>query len=141
MQYGTNLEIIKFSKGVLMQKVLITGVGGFLGSHLADSFLAKGYLVRGIDNFIGGYRDNVPSEVDLHSVDLDNLAEIQPIFHGIDLVIHAACTAYEGLSVFSPSLITRNTSQITANVVSASIKAKVSKIVYMSSMARYGTQE
>lgn len=124
-----------------MQKVLITGVGGFLGSHLADSFLAKGYVVRGIDNFIGGYRDNVPSEVELHAIDLDNLAKIQPIFHGVDLVIHAACTAYEGLSVFSPSLITRNTSQITANVVSASIRAKVSKIVYMSSMARYGTQE
>ncbi len=124
-----------------MKTVLITGVAGFLGSHLADSFLARGYKVSGIDNFIGGYKENVSDEVLCHEVDLDNLTAIQPLFEGIDLVVHAACTAYEGLSVFSPALITRNTSQITANVMSASLRAGVRKLVYMSSMARYGTQE
>ena len=124
-----------------MKTVLITGVAGFLGSHLADSFLARGYKVSGIDNFIGGYKENVSDEVLCHEVDLDNLTAIQPLFEGIDLVVHAACTAYEGLSVFSPALITRNTSQITANVMSASLRAGVRKVVYMSSMARYGTQE
>ena len=124
-----------------MKTVLITGVAGFLGSHLADSFLARGYKVSGIDNFIGGYKENVSDEVLCHEVDLDNLTAIQPLFEGIDLVVHAACTAYEGLSVFSPALITRNTSQVTANVMSASLRAGVRKVVYMSSMARYGTQE
>ena len=124
-----------------MKTVLITGVAGFLGSHLADSFLARGYKVSGIDNFIGGYKENVSDEVLCHEVDLDYLTAIQPLFEGIDLVVHAACTAYEGLSVFSPALITRNTSQITANVMSASLRAGVRKLVYMSSMARYGTQE
>lgn len=124
-----------------MKTVLITGVAGFLGSHLADSFLARGYKVSGIDNFIGGYKENVSDEVLCHEVDLDNLTAIQPLFEGIDLVVHTACTAYEGLSVFSPALITRNTSQITANVMSASLRAGVRKLVYMSSMARYGTQE
>jgi UDP-glucose 4-epimerase len=124
-----------------VKTVLITGVAGFLGSHLADSFLARGYKVSGIDNFIGGYKDNVSDEVLCHEVDLDNLTAIQPLFEGIDLVVHTACTAYEGLSVFSPALITRNTSQVTANVMSASLRAGVRKVVYMSSMARYGTQE
>ena len=124
-----------------MKTVLITGVAGFLGSHLADSFLARGYKVSGIDNFIGGYKENVSDEVLCHEVDLDNLTTIQPLFEGIDLVVHTACTAYEGLSVFSPALITRNTSQVTANVMSASLRAGVRKVVYMSSMARYGTQE
>jgi UDP-glucose 4-epimerase len=124
-----------------MKTVLITGVAGFLGSHLADSFLARGYKVSGIDNFIGGYKDNVSDEVLCHEVDLDNLSAIQPLFEGIDLVVHTACTAYEGLSVFSPALITRNTSQVTANVMSASLRAGVRKVVYMSSMARYGTQD
>ena len=45
-------------------KVLITGVAGFMGSHLADSFLAKDYDVVGIDNLLGGYEENVPSGVD-----------------------------------------------------------------------------
>ena len=122
-------------------KVLITGVAGFMGSHLADAFLAKGYDVVGIDNLLGGYEENVPSGVDFYNIDLDNLELIQPLFEGVDLVVHTACTAYEGLSVFSPSLVVRNTMQITTNIMSACVKANVKKIVYLSSMARYGTQD
>jgi len=122
-------------------KVLITGVAGFMGSHLADSFLAKGYDVVGIDNLIGGYEENIPSGVDFYNIDLDNLELIQPLFEDVDLVIHTACTAYEGLSVFSPSLIVRNTMQITTNVMSACVRGNVKKVVHLSSMARYGTQD
>ena len=122
-------------------KVLITGVAGFMGSHLADSFLAKGYEVVGIDNLLGGYKENVPSGVDFHNIDLDNLELIQPLFKNVDLVVHSACTAYEGLSVFSPSLVVRNTMQITTNIMSSCVKANVKKIVHLSSMARYGTQD
>ena len=53
-----------------MPKVLITGVAGFLGSHLADAFLSKGYSVTGIDNLVGGYEENVPSGVNFHKIDL-----------------------------------------------------------------------
>jgi len=122
-------------------KVLVTGVAGFMGSHLADAFLAKGYNVIGIDNLLGGYEENVPSGVDFHNIDLDNLELIQPLFKDVDLVVHTACTAYEGLSVFSPSLVVRNTMQITTNIMSACVKANVKKIVHLSSMARYGTQD
>jgi UDP-glucose 4-epimerase len=122
-------------------KVLVTGVAGFMGSHLADAFLAKGYDVVGIDNLLGGYEENVPSGVDFHNIDLDNLELIQPLFENVDLVVHTACTAYEGLSVFSPSLVVRNTMQITTNIMSACVRANVRKIVHLSSMARYGTQD
>lgn len=124
-----------------MTTVLITGVAGFMGSHLADKFLTQGYKVKGIDNFIGGYSSNVPEGVHFFEADLDDLKKIESQFSGVDLVIHAACTAYEGLSVFSPALISRNTFQISANVISASIKYKVKKFVLLSSMARYGTQD
>jgi UDP-glucose 4-epimerase len=122
-------------------KVLVTGVAGFMGSHLADAFLAKGYDVIGIDNLLGGYEENVPSGVDFHNIDLDNLESIQPLFKDVDLVVHTACTAYEGLSVFSPSLVVKNTMQITTNIMSACVRANVKKIVHLSSMARYGTQD
>ena len=124
-----------------MKNVLVTGVAGFMGSHLADAFLSKGYSVTGIDNLIGGYRSNVPKGVKFYEIDLNNLEDLEGAFKGIDIVIHAACTAYEGLSVFSPALVVRNTMQITATVMSMSVKSGVSKIIYLSSMARYGTQE
>jgi UDP-glucose 4-epimerase len=122
-------------------RVLITGIAGFMGSHLADHFIARGHSVVGIDNLIGGYRENVPIEAEFHELDLVNLDSIKPIFDGVDLVVHAACTAYEGLSVFSPALVVQNTTQITTTVLSASVSAKVKKFVHMSSMARYGTQD
>ena len=122
-------------------KVLITGVAGFLGSHLADKFLKKGYQVVGIDNLVGGYKSNIPDKVDFYELDLGDFDSIKTLFEDIDLVIHTACTAYEGLSVFSPALVTRNTSHITTTVLSASIRSNVKKFVHMSSMARYGTQD
>lgn len=122
-------------------KVLITGVAGFMGSHLADEFLNRGYEVVGIDNLIGGYEDNIPKGVDFYNVDLGEFDLVKDIFYGVDLVVHTACTAYEGLSVFSPSLVTKNTSHITTVALSASVKAGVKKFVHMSSMARYGTQD
>ena len=50
-------------------KVFVTGVAGFLGSHLADAMLAEGHQVVGVDNLIGGELDNVPSKVDFHQFD------------------------------------------------------------------------
>ena len=122
-------------------KVLITGVAGFMGSHLADEFIKRGHTVVGIDNLIGGYYENVPDAVEFYAKDLGDFDAVVDHFKGVDLVVHTACTAYEGLSVFSPSLVTRNTSHITTVALSASIRAGVKKFVHMSSMARYGTQE
>lgn len=122
-----------------MATVTITGVAGFLGSHLADKFLAEGYQVIGIDSLIGGYKSNVPEAVEFHNIDLVHDFDILPdLIKGSELVIHAACTAYEGLSVFSPSLVVSNTSQATVNLLSASVQTGVKKFVYLSSMARYG---
>jgi UDP-glucose 4-epimerase len=112
-----------------------------MGSHLADKFLESGYHVRGIDNLIGGYKSNIPKNVDFHEIDLGDFDAAKDLFVNVDLVLHTACTAYEGLSVFSPALVTRNTSHITTVALSASVRAGVEKFVHMSSMARYGTQE
>lgn len=120
-------------------RVLVTGVAGFLGSHLAERFLAEGDDVVGVDNLIGGYIENVPDGVEFFIRDLAGpLSSFEDLFDGVDLVIHAACTAYEGLSVFSPSLVTANTVQATVNTVTAAVNAGVSRFVYLSSMARYG---
>jgi UDP-glucose 4-epimerase len=119
----------------------ITGVAGFLGSHLAETLLKQGHRVIGVDNLIGGYLDNVPPGVEFHQFDLIDRAALVPLLKGVDVVYHTAATAYEGLSVFSPFLITQNISGITLSVVSAAIENKVTRFVQCSSMARYGTQD
>jgi len=124
-----------------MKKVLITGVAGFLGSHIADAFLKRGYHVKGVDNLIGGYLDNVPKDVEFIQTDLNHFEGLKELMVGCDLVYHTACTAYEGLSVFSPSLVVKNTTQIAVNTFVAAIQANVGRFVHCSSMARYGAQE
>jgi UDP-glucose 4-epimerase len=121
-------------------RVFITGVAGFLGSHLADRMIESGHSVVGVDNLVGGSIENVNSKVDFHNCDCDNLADMVNLMKDCDVVLHAACTAHDGFSVFSPYLITKNTFQITMSVLSAAIQNKVRRFVYCSSMARYGNQ-
>ncbi len=122
-------------------KIFISGAAGFLGSHLADRMLALGHDVVGVDNLIGGSIDNVPDGVDFYQKDCKFLNSMVKIMAGCDVVYHCACTAYEGLSVFSPHLVVENTTQITATLLSAAAQNKVKRFVYCSSMARYGNQK
>lgn len=122
-------------------KVFISGMAGFLGSHLADTMLAKGYEVVGVDSLIGGNLDNVPTEAEFYQVDCRYLNSMVKYMRGCDVVFHTACTAYEGLSVFSPHLVTQNTFQITSTLLSAAIQNQVKRFVFCSSMARYGEQD
>jgi UDP-glucose 4-epimerase len=122
-------------------KIFITGIAGFLGSHLADYFLSQGHKVGGNDSLIGGYRENVPRDAKFDQSDCGCLHSMLKLTAGYDVIVHAACTAYEGLSVFSPHLVTHNTFQITSTMLSAAIQNKVKRFVFCSSMARYGTQD
>lgn len=122
-------------------KVFITGVAGFLGSHIADAMLRCGHEVIGCDNLIGGDLDNVPEGVEFHQVDCCDFEAMKKCCKAVNLVYHTACTAYEGLSVFSPKLVSQNTYLNTVSVASAAIEQGVCRFVHCSSMARYGTQE
>ena len=122
-------------------RIFITGVAGFLGSHIADKMLQLGHEVVGVDNLRGGYVENIPNGVEFIEGDLIDLNWLTTCMKGSDLVYHTACTAYEGLSVFSPSLVVQNTTQISVNAMTAAIMSSCSKFVHCSSMARYGTQD
>lgn len=122
-------------------KIFITGIAGFLGSHLADRFIELGHEVCGNDNLIGGYKDNVNSLATLYNVDCCDRNRMAEIIKGAEIVVHTAATAHEGLSVFSPDFITKNIFQATVSTVSAAIENRVKRFVYCTSMARYGDQE
>ncbi len=118
--------------------VFVTGIAGFLGSHLADRLLALGHHVSGNDTLIGGYRDNVPAEARFFEVDCCDLPAMRRALAGAEVVVHAAAAAYEGLSVFSPTVVTRNNVQASVATFTAAINAGVRRVVYCSSMSRYG---
>ncbi len=123
------------------KRIFISGVAGFLGSHLADSFLADGHEVIGNDNMIGGYLDNVPEGVEFYQFDCNEFDKLKPHLKNVDIVYHCAATAYEGLSVFSPHLITQNIVGASTAMMSAAIANGVERFVMCSSMARYGTND
>jgi len=122
-------------------KIFITGVAGFLGSHLADRMIELGHTVVGNDNLLGGYIDNLNPQIEFHQIDCCDRDAMTKIMQRSDIVIHTAATAHEGLSVFSPSFITRNIFEASVSTISAAISNNVKRFVYCSSMARYGNQQ
>ena len=125
----------------MQRKILVTGAAGFLGAHLSEALANAGNKVVGIDNMSGGYEDNIPTNIEFYKLDCCDFEKIKPIMSGIDAVYHCAATAHEGLSVFSPFEITKNNYLASVSVFSAAVNAKVKRIIFCSSMARYGSQK
>lgn len=71
-------------------RILITGVAGFIGSHLAEALLEQGHDVVGIDNLQTGRRENVPDGVEFTKMGLQTLLELSK--PSPDLVVHAAAS-------------------------------------------------
>jgi len=119
--------------------IFITGVAGFLGSNLADFYLKKGFRVSGCDNLIGGSLENVETGVSFYKGDCENLEFMKQVTKdNVDVICHAAAFAHEGLSSISPTLICNNNVTGSTAVFTAGIINNVKRIVYCSSMARYG---
>jgi len=118
--------------------IFITGIAGFLGSNLADFYLSKGFKVSGCDNLVGGSIDNIDQRVKFYSGNCEDLKFMTEITKDVDVLCHSAAYAHEGLSSISPTLICNNNVTGSVAVFTAAIKNKVKRIVYCSSMARYG---
>jgi UDP-glucose 4-epimerase len=121
--------------------VCVTGVAGFIGSHLAERLIKDGHTVIGIDNLIGGNVGNIPEGVESYVLDCANLAMMTKVFkrHSIELVYHCAASPHEGLSVFSPVIVNQNTYMSTVSVATAAIASgHLKRFVFCSSMSRYG---
>ena len=122
-------------------KIFITGVAGFLGSNLAKRMIDLGHEVSGNDNLIGGEKSNLPEKIKFFETDCNDLEKMSDIIKGNEIIYHCAATAHEGLSVFSPNIITKNIFQASVSTITAAIQNKVRRFIYCSSMARYGSQD
>lgn len=118
--------------------IFITGVAGFLGSNLADYYINKGFTVSGNDNLVGGDEDNVSNKVNFYRGECEDLEFMTKCMKGVDVVCHTAAYAHEGLSNISPTLICNSNVTGSVAIFTAAIRNKIKRIVYCSSMARYG---
>lgn len=113
-------------------KIFVTGLAGFIAGHLADALSADGHEIYGCD-IAGTSNDIAPSDCCDFNMMLALMRSFRP-----EVVVHCAALPHEGLSVFSPSVITDSIYAASVSVFSAAIAAGARRIVNLSSMSRYG---
>lgn len=115
-------------------RVLITGGAGFIGSHIADQALARGWQVAVIDNLCSGRRENVPDGAEFFEVDIcdahavaDTFEKFQPTH-----VSHQAAQASVAVSVREPQQDAMVNILGSLNVLTSAKTQGVSRIVFAS---------
>jgi UDP-glucose 4-epimerase len=119
-------------------RAIVTGVAGFIGSHVAELLVADGHKVLGLDDLSGAFIETVPDGVAFEKRDCtkpvdDLFASFKP-----DAVYHLAAYAAEGLSHHIPVFNFTNNVVATANVLGATYRAGARHFVFTSSIAAYG---
>jgi nucleoside-diphosphate-sugar epimerase len=124
-----------------MNRYLVTGGAGFIGSHIVEALVKRGEQVRVIDNFFTGKRENLQpyaDTIELIEGDIRNEADVEKAISGVDYVVHQAAFRSVAKSVENPTLTCETNIQGTLNVLTASHKARVKRVVYASSSSVYG---
>lgn len=125
-------------------RIFVSGVAGFMGSHLADGLLSQGHKVTGIDNLSGGSLINLPkmpnSMFHFYQVDLNNYSAVEEVFREQrpEIVYHCSANAREGASFYDPCRIVRDNIYVSSIVIELGIKYGMKKLVFTSSMATFG---
>ncbi|AIS10804.1 MULTISPECIES: NAD-dependent epimerase/dehydratase family protein [Pseudomonas] len=121
--------------------ILITGGAGFIGSHLTDALLAKGYSVRILDDLSTGKPSNLPLDnprVELIEGDVADAALVARAMSGCRAVAHLAAVASVQASVDDPVRTHQSNFIGTLNVCEAMRQAGVKRVLFASSAAVYG---
>lgn len=120
-------------------KILITGVGGFIASQIANRFISEGYHVIGVDDFSGGKRENVPVSVDLIEGDLAEQETINKLPTDCSLILHLAGQSSGEMSFDDPIVDLRKNSISTLNLIKYGIDIGANKLVFASSVSIYSS--
>jgi nucleoside-diphosphate-sugar epimerase len=124
-------------------KALVTGGGGFIGSHLVERLLRDGYGVRVLDNFATGQRANLAASIEnieLIEGDIQSYERVHTAVRGCDVVFHLAALPSVPRSVQDPLTSTASNVTGTLNVLLAARDENVRRVVFASSSSVYGPQ-
>lgn len=122
-------------------KILVTGVGGFIGAAVAKRFLIDGHKVFGVDDFSVGKRENIPTDVELIEVDLSGKEAIRKLPNHLDAILHLAGQSSGEISFDDPVVDLEKNTISTLNLVRYGLNNKLQRFVYASSMSVYGDVE
>ncbi|WP_312287083.1 SDR family oxidoreductase [Chryseobacterium gleum] len=129
-----------------MNKILITGGAGFIGSNLTEYFLNKGYYVVCLDNFATGHRHNIEPFLEnpnykLIEGDIRDLEVCKEAVENVDYILHQAALGSVPRSIKDP--ITSNDVNVSGflNMLIAARDANVKRFVYAASSSTYGDSE
>lgn len=131
------------------ETVLVTGAGGFIGSHLVERLVEDGAAVRALCRYtsgtsLGNLRDvgaDALAEVDVRFGDLRDADLMRAVVKGVDVVYHLAASISVAYSYFAPREVVQSNVLGTLNVLTAAREAGTQRIVHMSSSEVYGTAQ
>ena len=122
------------------KKVLVTGGACFIGGHLVEALVAKGYAVRVMDNLSYGKREWVHPQAEFVNADICNLSDCMEAANGVEGIFHAAAMSRAGPSLDNIDICTQANILGTQNILTAARAHKVRKLVYSGSSTYYGSQ-
>ena len=123
-----------------MTKVLVTGGAGFIGSHLCEGLIARGFEVRVLDNLSYGRRDWVPPAVEFLEGDIRDPDACRRAAAGVHGVFHMAAMSRSGPSQEQIELCTASNIVGTQNMLLAARDAGVKRFIYSGSSTYYGSR-
>lgn len=124
-----------------MQKCLVTGGAGFIGSHIVEALLKRGDQVRVLDNFSTGNPDNlkaVREDIEVIEGDLRNSSDVRDAVKGMDTIFHQAAFVSVPQSMEDPTTCFETNVNGTIQLFNLAEEAGVKRIVIASSAAVYG---
>jgi UDP-glucose 4-epimerase len=126
----------------MAQKAVVTGGGGFIGAHIVDALVAKGFETHVIDTFVAGrFEDRINPAAIYHETDIRDFDTVAPIVNGAEYVFHEAALPRVQFSIENP----QETFAVNVDGLVAMLRAAheggVKKFVFASSGSVYGDQE
>lgn len=132
-----------------MRKVLVTGADGFIGSHLTESLLAKGYEVKAFVYYNSfntwGWLDTLPKEkldqIEVFTGDIRDPNGVRTALKGTDAVFHLAALIAIPFSYYSPDSYVDTNIKGTLNVLQAARDLDLQRVLVTSTSEVYGTAQ
>lgn len=130
-----------------MKSVLVTGAGGFIGSNLVRELVKQGYTVKAFVRYnsrnswgnLELLAPEIRSNIEVYLGNIEDQETVQNAVKGCDTVLHLAALIAIPYSYMAPESYIDTNIKGTLNILRASIKSKVSKVVHTSTSETYGT--